>query len=239
MFLGAFLNYAKPPLDDVRIRRALNYAIDRDELNNVIAAGLGQSSCAVLPKEHWACDPSTIHYYPHDPEKARALLKEAGHPDGIDIESWGWPDQISMQRQELIISQLAKAGIRLKLTPVAPQQAMQNFMLEKKGAMLLSPAGGFPDPSQFYEALFGKTALRNAGKIEPPGFRELLDATMAAPDQEARKQAFYKLQRFVVEQALQLPQFIGPGVSVMSPKVRSFVHGLLITPKFTEVWLAA
>jgi ABC-type transport system substrate-binding protein len=239
IFLGAFLNYVKPPLDDVRIRRALNYAIDREELNQVVASGLGQPSCAVLPKEHWACDPSTVHYYTHDPAKARALLKEAGHPNGIDIEAWGWPDQISMQRQELILSQLAKSGIRLKLTPVSPQQAMQNFMLEKKGALLLSPGGGFPDPSQFYEALFGKTALRNAGKIETPEFRGLLDATMAAPDQETRKQAFFKLQRYVIEQALQLPQFIGPGVAVASRKVNNLVYGLLTTPKFTEVWLSA
>ncbi len=39
-----------------------------------------------------------------------------------------------MQRQELIVSQLAKAGIRVKLTPVAPQQAIQAFMIEAKGA---------------------------------------------------------------------------------------------------------
>ena len=239
VFLGAFLNYAVPPLNDVRIRQALNWAIDREELNKVIASGLGQPSSAVLPKEHWACDPSTVDYYKFDPEKAKALLKEAGHPDGIEIESWGWPDQISMQRQELIVSQLAKSGIRLKLTPVAPQQAMQNFMIEKHGAMLLSPAGGFPDPSQFYEALFGKDALRNAGKIELPGFRELLDATAAAPDQETRKQAFYKLQRFVIEQAMQVPQFIGPSITVLSPKVHNYVAGLLTTPKFHEVWLEA
>ena len=239
VFLGAFLNYASPPLNDVRIRQALNWAVDREELNKVIAGGLGQPSSAVLPKEHWACDPSTVDYYKHDPDKAKALLKEAGHPDGIEIESWGWPDQISMQRQELIISQLAKSGIRLKLTPVAPQQAMQNFMIEKHGAMLLSPGGGFPDPSQFYEALFGKDALRNAGKIELPGFRDLLDATTSAPDQEARKQAFYKLQRFVIEQAMQLPQFIGPSITVLSPKVHNYVAGLLTTPKFHEVWIEA
>ena len=239
VFLGAFLNYARPPLDDVRVRQALNFAIDREQLNQVIASGLGQPTSAVLPKEHWACDPSTIHYYRYDPAKARQLLQEAGHPNGIAIEAWGWPDQISMQRQELILSQLAKSGIHLKLTPVAPQQAMQNFMLEKNGAMLLSPAGGFPDPSQAYEALFGKTALRNAGKIELPGFRPLLDATMAAPDRGTRKAAFAKLQRFVIEQALQVPQFIGPGIAVASPKVKNLVYGLLTTPKFQEVWLAA
>jgi peptide/nickel transport system substrate-binding protein/glutathione transport system substrate-binding protein len=239
VFFGAFLNYARPPLDDVRVRQAMNYALDRDEINKVLLGGLGQPSSAVLPKEHWACDPATQNYYTHDLAKAKKLLADAGHPNGVDIESWGWADQLAMQRQELIIAQLAKAGIRVKLQPVAPQQAMQFFMLETKGSMLISPGGGFPDPSQFYEALFGAKALRNAGKIELPGFRELLDATMAAQDQESRKAAFVKLQKFVVENALQLVQYINPGVTVRSPKVQNFIDGLLTTPKFHEVWLQA
>jgi peptide/nickel transport system substrate-binding protein/glutathione transport system substrate-binding protein len=239
IFYGAFLNYAKPPLDDVRVRQAMNYAIDRNEINKVIVGGLGQPSSAVLPKEHWACDPATQNYYSHDLDKAKKLLAEAGYPNGLEVESWGWSDQLAMQRQELIISQLAKAGIRIKLTPVAPQQAMQFFMLEGKGSMHISPGGGFPDPSQFYEALFGKSALRNAGKVETPEFRELLDATMAAPDQAARKAAFAKLQKYVVENALQLVQYISPGVIVRSKKVHNYVDGLLTTPKFHEVWLEA
>jgi peptide/nickel transport system substrate-binding protein/glutathione transport system substrate-binding protein len=239
VFFGAFLNYGKPPLNDVRVRQAMNYALDRDEINRVLLGGLGQPSSAVLPKEHWASDPATANYYKHDIAKAKQLLAEAGHPNGIEIESWGWSDQLAMQRQELIIGQLAKAGIRVKLAPVAPQQAMQHFMLETKGAMLISPGGGFPDPSQFYEALFGKTALRNAGKVETPEFRALLDATMAAPDQETRKAAFAKLQRYVVENAYQLVQYINPGVTVRSKKVHNFVDGLLTTPKFHEVWLEA
>ena len=239
IFFGAFLNYAKPPLDDLRVRQAMNYALDREAINKAIVGGLGQPSSAVLPKEHWACDPATQNFYTHDLAKAKKLLAEAGHPNGLEIEFWGWSDQLAMQRQELIIAQLAKADIRIKLTPVAPQQAMQFFMLESKGSMHISPAGGFPDPSQFYEALFGKTALRNAGKVELPGFRELLDATMAAPDQAARKVAFVKLQKFVVENALQLVQYINPGVIVRSPKVRNYVDGLLTTPKLHEVWLEA
>ena len=239
IFFGAFLNYAKPPLDDLRVRQAMNYALDREAINKAIVGGLGQPSSAVLPKEHWACDPATQNFYTHDLAKAKKLLAEAGHPNGLEIESWGWSDQLAMQRQELIIAQLAKADIRIKLTPVAPQQAMQFFMLESKGSMHISPAGGFPDPSQFYEALFGKTALRNAGKVELPGFRELLDATMAAPDQAARKVAFVKLQKFVVENALQFVQYINPGVIVRSPKVRNYVDGLLTTPKLHEVWLEA
>jgi peptide/nickel transport system substrate-binding protein/glutathione transport system substrate-binding protein len=208
VFYGMFMNYARGPLTDVRIRQALNYGIDRDELNKVLNAGLGEPTCTILPKEHWACDPGTAN-------------------------------QVAMQRQELIISQLAKSGIRLKLTPTTPQQAMQAFMIEKKGEMLISPTGGYPDPSQSYEVQFAKDALRNAGKIELPGFRLLMDATEEAQDQETRKAAFVKLQRFVVEQALQVVQYIAPGVTVMSPKVKNYDAGIIGTPKFQEVWLAA
>jgi len=239
VFYGAFLNYGKPPLDDVRVRQAMNYAINRDEINKIAAVGLGQVSSVVLPKEHWACDQATQNYYSYDPDKAKKLLAEAGHPNGLEIESFGWADQLAMQRQEVIISQLARVGIRIKLTPVAPQQAMQSFMMEKKGSMHISPGGGFPDPSQLYEALFGKTALRNASGIELPGFRELMDATMAAQDQASRKEAFVKLQRFVTEQAMQLVQYISPAVAVANPKVMNYQDSLLAVPKLTEVWLKA
>jgi ABC-type transport system substrate-binding protein len=236
---GIFLNYSRPPLDDVRVRQALNYAINRDEVNKVAALGLGQVSSAIISKAHWACDPATANYYTYDVDKAKKLLAEAGHADGLEIESVGWPDQTAMQRQELIISQLAKAGIRVKLTALSPQQAVQAFMIERKGAMFISPSSPFADPSQFYENLFGKDALRNAGRVELPGFRELLDATMDTPEQTARKAAFAKLQKFVVEQALQVVQFIAPAIVVMSPKVQNYQDGLPATPKFTEVWLSA
>ena len=239
IFYGAFLNYGRPPLNDVRIRQALNYAINRDEINKVITIGLGEPSSAILPKVHWAQDPATANYYTHDIAKAKALLAEAGHPNGIEIDAYGWSDQTAMQRQELIISQLAKAGIRIKLTPASPGPAMQAALIEQKGSMLFSPTGGYPDPSQFYDALFAKNALRNAGKVELPGYRELVDATMTENDQAARKALFAKLQRFVIEQALQLPQFIAPSIIIVGPKVENLVDNLLGTPKFTNVWLNA
>ena len=237
-FLG-FLNYGKPPLDNIKVRQALNYAVNRDEINKIAAVGLGQPSSAILPKEHWACDAATQNYYNYDPEKAKKLLAEAGHPDGLEIETLGWADQLAMQRQEVIISQLAKVGIRIKLSPLAPQQAVQAYMVEKKGSMFISPSSAYPDPSQFYEALFGKTALRNPSGVELPGFRELLDATMEAPDQAKRKAAFVKLQQFVNENALAFVHYIAPTVSVHSPKVKNHQDSLLAVPKLGAVWLEA
>jgi len=239
IYYGAFLNYGRPPLADVRIRQAMNFALDREQINKVINGGVGEPSSFFMPKNFWSTDPSSLGLYPHDPDKAKKLLADAGHGGGLQIEAWGWPDQSAMQRQEVLSSQLAKVGIHLKLTPVAPPQAMQNFLLEKKRAMLVTPSGGYPDPSQFYEALFAKTALRNAAKMELPGFRPLLDATSAAQSREERKAAFAKLQRFVMEQALVQSHYVSYGVTVANPKLKDFHNGILNTPKFTEVWLEA
>ncbi|HVV94195.1 MAG TPA: ABC transporter substrate-binding protein [Hyphomicrobiales bacterium] len=239
VFFGAFFNYAHPPLSDVRIRQALNWGVDRDEIVKVSVLGLGEASSAVLPTGYWATDPETAHYYKYDPDRAKKLLADAGFAGGIEIPTWGWPDQNSMQRQELLMAQLAKAGIKLKLTPVSPGQAMQYMMIEKRGSMLISPCSCYPDPSQLYEALYAKTALRNAGKIELPGFRPLMDATTTAQSIEERKIAFAKLQRFTIEQAMELPQYVSYGVNIMTPKVQNHRLGLLTVPKFAEVWLSA
>jgi len=75
---GGFINYGKPPLDDLRLRQALNYAINRDEINKIAAAGLGQPSSAIFPKEYWACDPTTQNFYPYDPASASSFFALSG-----------------------------------------------------------------------------------------------------------------------------------------------------------------
>src|SRR5690606_40134697 len=112
----------------------------------------------------------------------------------------------AVQRQEVIGAQLAQAGIRRKLTPAPAAQAMQNFLGEKKGDQLLTPTGGLPDPSITYDRQFSANAYRNAGGIELNGYRELMDGSLSAFDQKERQKVLFKMQRFVLENALHLPQ---------------------------------
>ncbi len=236
---GIYLNYGRPPLDDKRIRQALNYAVDREALNIVVSLGLDEPTSAIIPKEHWASDPTTFSYYNYDPSKAKKLLAEAGYPNGIDIPMLGWSDQISMQRQEVLVTQLAKSGIRINLTPASPSASSTEFFgSAKKGAGRMSLITARPDPSQQYDNLFSKDAYFNAGGVELPGYRELLEATFANNDRAARKEAFAKLQNFVVENALLVPLMFNTSVTVRNSKVKNFIAGLIDKPKLTEVWLA-
>ena len=237
---GVYLNIGRPPFDDIRIRQALNYAVDREELNKVVALGLNEPGCAILPRESWACDPATFDYYKHDPGRARQLLADAGHADGIDIPMLGWSDQLSMQRQEVIISQLAQAGIRIRLTPMSAAESSALFFgPEKRGAGRMALIAGRPDPSQEYDNLFSGTAYFNAGGVELPGFRDLLDATMNTTDRDERRAAFARLQRFTVEIALGLPLMFTTAVSAYTSHVKNFTFGAMDKPKVTEVWLDA
>ncbi|WP_172294578.1 ABC transporter substrate-binding protein [Pseudoruegeria sp. HB172150] len=239
IYYTSFLNYARGPLADVKVRQAMNWALNREDINRVIMLELGQGHCSMFPSGFWANDPETENYYTHDIDRAKALLAEAGHSNGIEIETWAWPDQAAQQRQEVVSAQLAEAGIRLKVTPATPPQAMQNFLGDKQGDQLLSPTGGLPDPSLAYDRVFSASAYRNAGEIELDGYRPLMDASLSTFDQDARQKVMYDMQRFVLENALHLPQYLSAGMIVRRPEVNGFEFGLPQRPRFHKVWIAA
>ena len=239
-YWGAYLNYGKPPLDNLKVRQALSWGIDRDAMNKTISLGLATPGNGVIPKQHWACDPSTYMTYGYSPEKARTLLAEAGYPDGIDIPMLGWTDQSSLQRQEVAQAQLGKAGIRVQLTTGSPQDtSIQFFGSTKKGSARISGMGGYADPSQQYDNLFGKEAYLNASNIELPGYRELMNATQATDDMAGRKAAFAKLQKFIVDNALVLTFMFQTNILVQTKKVKGVTVDLANKPRFHETWLTA
>lgn len=239
-YWGAYLNYGRPPLDNIKVRQALSWGIDREAMNKAIALGLSSPGNGVIPKELWACDPTTFHTYGYSPEKARKLLAEAGYPDGIDIPMLGWTDQSSIQRQEVAMAQLAKAGIRVQLTTGSPQDtSIQFFGPAKKGAARISGMGGYADPSQQYDNLFGAKAYLNASGIELPGYRELMNATQETADLKERKAAFAKLQKFVIDNALVLTFMFQTNILVQTKKVKGVTLDLTNKPRFHAAWLAA
>lgn len=84
------LNTSKKPLNDVRVRRAIAMAINRDNLQQAVFYDTGETASSLLPPASWAHHPNLDEYY-YDPEQARALLAKAGYPDGIDITMWVQP----------------------------------------------------------------------------------------------------------------------------------------------------
>ncbi|WP_454620219.1 ABC transporter substrate-binding protein [Bradyrhizobium cenepequi] len=237
--LQIFLNWAKPPFDNLKVRQALNFAIDRESFVKAALAGLAEPAYMNLPKAHWAYDKSVAGLYPYDPDKARKLLAEAGFKDGLTIELGGYPDQDSVQRQEILIEQLRKAGMNARFSnaPIAEASAAF-FASEKRGSGLLSAWTGRPDPSLTYSLMFTKDAYFNAGRAPVPSELEAaIRESRASEDIELRRKAFATVQRLVMENAFVAPLAFQYELVAMNKKVQGYRPNLLGKPKYDDVWL--
>jgi peptide/nickel transport system permease protein/peptide/nickel transport system substrate-binding protein len=234
-----FLNWAKPPFDDVRVRRAFNLAIDRESFVKAALAGLAEPAYMNLPKSHWAYDKSVAELNPYDPDKARKLLAEASFKEGTVIEIGGYPDQDSVQRQEILIEQLRKAGIGVRFVnaPIAEASAAF-FGPEKRGSGLLAAWTGRPDPSLTYLLMFTKDAYYNGGRAPvPPELEAAIKESRASEDIEIRRKAFAVVQRLVMENAFVAPLAFQYELVAMNKRVQGYRPNLLGKPKYDDVWI--
>jgi peptide/nickel transport system permease protein/peptide/nickel transport system substrate-binding protein len=234
-----FLNWAKPPFDNQKVRQAFNFAVDRESFVKAALAGLAEPAYMNLPKSHWAYDPSVARLYPYDPDKARKLLTEAGFKQGTVIEIVGYNDQDSVQRQEILIEQFRKVGMNVKFlnAPIAEASAAF-FGPEKRGSGILAAWTGRPDPSLTYSLMFTKDAYYNGGRAAvPPELDEAIKASRASEDIEIRRKAFSTVQRLVMENAFVLPLAFQFELVAMNKKVQGYRPNLLGKPKYDDVWL--
>jgi peptide/nickel transport system substrate-binding protein len=234
-----FVNWAKPPFDDIRVRKAFNFAIDREAFVKAALAGLAEPAYMNLPKSHWAYDKSVAELYPYDPDKARKLLAEAGFKEGTPIEIGGYPDQDAVQREEILIEQLRKAGIAVRFSnsPVA-EASGAFFGAEKRGSGLLAAWTGRPDPSLTYSLMFTKDAYYNGGRAPvPPELEAAIRESRASEDVELRRKAFSTVQRLVMENAFVVPLAFQYELVAMNKRVQGYRPNLLGKPKYDDVWL--
>lgn len=233
-----YLNYGRAPLDDVRVRQAINHAIDREALVKATMDGLAEPAWMNLPSQHWAYDAAVANAWPHDPEKARALLAEAGFKDGLELNLLGYTDQRSVQRQEVLIEQFRKAGIRCRFDNGSIAEKSSQYFVERKADGLLSAWTGRPDPSLTYSLLYLKDAYFNAGRTEAsPELTQAILASRASDDLQARKQELAKVQKIVTDLALAVPLFFQFELVAHSDKVKGYEPNLLGKPKFENVSL--
>ncbi len=236
-----YFNLSRGPLTDVRVRQAMNFAIDREAYVKVAQSGFGEPAHMNLPSSHWAYDAEVAKLYPHDPAKARALLAEAGFKDGFELTAGGYIDPDNVRRGEILMDQLGKVGIRLKFTNgTVPEISAQYFAQEKKFDTLLAAWTGRPDPAMSYGLMYAKDAYFNAGRVEvSPELTELLAKSRESEDLEVRKGVLSRVQRIVMEQALVLPIAFEAEMTAVAKKVSGYQSNLLGKPKYEFVSLSS
>jgi len=192
-YLG--LNTMKKPFDDRRVRLAVNMAVDRKAILDAVYQGAGTAATTLLPPTLWAYD-GTITSYPHDPEKARALLAEAGYKDGVDIDLWAMPVQRpynpdARRVAELMQADLAAVGVRAKIVSLEWGEYRKRVAQGDDQAAEFGWTGDNGDPDNFYMPLAGCAAAvaggSNTAKWCDHAFDDLIRRAATLGDQAARK----------------------------------------------------
>ncbi|MFV0532888.1 MAG: ABC transporter substrate-binding protein [Cumulibacter sp.] len=203
-----FLNIAlnrQGPLADPKVRQAISYSIDRDEIAKSIYFGLAEPTSACFPEWYWAGNPDIpADYFTYDTEKAKQLLQEAGHED-LEFELiFAAGSDPYPQFAEILQSQMKGSGITLNVKAVDINQLAVDFS-GGKAQSLLGGGGQATDPSLWLETMFAKNGFFNpAGEIEPE-VEDALTALRTTTDPDQRAQAAMELTGLVAELALNVP----------------------------------
>lgn len=201
------------PVDDKRVRQALNYAVDRPALATAVyGPGVGATGATLpYPPSFWTTTKSLAGAYTYDPAKARALLAAAGHPDGITLNLCG-PSAGALIPGKMITDilqqQMKPAGITVvPQNPPTTSACVQLFNVQKSIPSMVISWTGRPDPWMTYSQMFGTKGYYNAAHTTYPGVDETLDQILAASGEDQQKPLYDKLNAAWVDGAPVVPLF--------------------------------
>lgn len=185
------------PFTDVRVRKALRMAADRDAMLALVEGGQGTIACdtPVGPKDQYRAEISC----PQDIAGAKALLAEAGFPDGIDVEVFvstlepTWP-----AIAETYQAQAAAAGIRVKITQVPTDGYFDEIWMKKDVSMT---RWNERQADQALHEIYLSGAKWNEGFYTDPAFDQLLADARRELDFDKRKAIYVKAQEHLLETA--------------------------------------
>lgn len=209
-FRTLHFNLTHAPLDDIRVRQAVAHAIDVDQIVAFVGADVGPRGCSVVPTGYLGEDCSA-GTYAHDPDMARALLAEAGHPDGVTLSVIVSSTSSQLPIMEVIQAQLAQAGIDMQMTVVDHPTYHEQIRADASDAVFYG-AARFPVAdsylSQFYHssATVGtETAVTNFSHCAVAD-AQIEGARAAASDAE-RMELWAEAQRLIHEEVCSVPLF--------------------------------
>jgi peptide/nickel transport system substrate-binding protein len=177
-------NLKKPPLGDIRVRKAIMHAIDREAIAEAITNGSGRPTAQMWSSKSPFYVPELETKYPFDQNKAKALLAEAGYKDGIDLTDLLLNNSEYRQVAEALQANLAEVGVRIKFDIVDVSQFPQFYRPPTRGDILMGRYGGRSDPIQTVHEIVGSGGSYAPGGVASPRIDELIGQArrMAATD---------------------------------------------------------
>ncbi|NQZ94114.1 MAG: ABC transporter substrate-binding protein [Moritella sp.] len=225
-------NVNKKPFDDVRVRQALNMAVNKPAIIDAVFNGSGKAATNPIPPTMWSYN-NDIKDYEFDLVKAKALLAEAGFPDGFETNIWAMPVQRpynpnARRMAEIMQSDWAKIGVKAKIVTFEWGEYLKRASQGEHETILLGWTGDNGDPDNFLAVLLGCDAVGGANRSMwcNAEFDKLVKEAKTTADQAVRTDLYEKAQVIFKQQA----PWATIAHSVVFEPVRKEVKGYVIDP---------
>lgn len=208
-YLG--LNTRYQPFSKVEVRQAIAHAINKPAIVQAFWGELGKTDAQFTPPSLSWSQSQNLADYEYNAQKAKALLTQAGYPNGFDLELWYMPVSRPYFPNpkpiaEALATDLSAIGIRVKLQ-TKDWSAYLEDRIKPPGfqAFMMGWSGDYGDPDNFYYPHFGPGSTTDIGNWKNPKILELLNQGRATGDQTTRAKIYAKISEILHQEAVRLP----------------------------------
>ncbi|EPC09392.1 ABC transporter substrate-binding protein, partial [Pasteurella multocida] len=219
--------------DNVKVRQALNYAVNKDAIIESVYQGAGQVAKNPIPPTMWSYN-DEVKDYAYDPEKAKALLKEAGFENGFETDLWAMPvsrpyNPNARRMAELVQADWEKVGVKAKIVSYEWGEYLKRMRAGDHQTGMMGWTGDNGDPDNFLNTLLSCAAVEsgsNYANFCHKEFNDLVTKAAQVTDPAERTALYQQAQLVFKEQA----PWITIAHSTTYFPVRKEVKGYVIDP---------
>lgn len=225
--------YTSDVFKDVKVRKAFNYAIDRDSLINYVLQGEGSPAHNGFVPELKGYPSEKVKGYNYNPDLAQKLITEAGFPNGVGFPeitlnlnaSGGINEKIANTLTYMLNKNLG-VNVKLNILPMAELHPMV-----EKGELDFWRFGwiaDYPDPSNFLYLFHGKNLIEgkdnsiNYFRYNSPQFDSIYEAALTEIDSEKRMELYAKADQKLMDDAVVMPLFFNIDIRLINPDLNDF-----------------
>ncbi|AHG64713.1 ABC transporter substrate-binding protein [Advenella mimigardefordensis] len=227
-----YYNTEKTPLQKPEVRMALDMAINKPAIIKAVYGGQGVLAEGPMPTTQWSYD-DTLKGRSYDVGKAKALLKEAGYPDGFEMGLWSLPvarpyNPNGRLMAELIQADWAKIGVRVSISTYEWGEYLRRAQKGEHDVIMAGWTGDNGDPDNWLGNLLscGAVGGSNYSRFCYRPFDDLVVRARRETDQQGRTQLYKEAQKIFHEQMPMSPI----GTSIVNVPMNKKVQGFKISP---------
>ena len=218
------INNTRAPFDDIRVRQAVNYAVNREQIIQGAAWGRGNAVGSNLSPAMDAWYTDLTGYYPYNQAKARQLLADAGYPDGFEaIIHLPAPYPLHRSAGEIIADQLEQVGIELKIEVIEWGAWLEQIYANRDFALTVIGFTGKLDPHTVLNRYLS-TSSRNFGSFSSSEYDDLLMLGLQQTDPAQRQVIYHRLQTILAEEASNVYIMDPSQLAVMNQDIQGWAN---------------